>query len=137
MNRHQIEKIILFILNIEQKHKQPHDITLQNQRSKEIFEQMRYQREHLNITTTNTRELDKGRGARTISEKTLPTLVPLVTCFNCMLVEKTGQNEQNQLEKGAQKINCINLSGKSILIIQIEKEVYFMDILKLKKYRCY
>jgi hypothetical protein len=87
----------------------------------------------LNITTTNTRELDKRRGARTNSTKTLPTLAPFVMCFNCRMVEKTGRNEQNQLEKRIQKINCINLSGKSMLIIQIEKEVYFIDIVKLKK----
>jgi hypothetical protein len=54
-----------------------------------------------------------------------------------MLVEKTGQNVQNQLKKRVQKIICINLSEKSMLIIQIEKEVYFMDIVKLKNYRIY
>jgi hypothetical protein len=30
-----------------------------------------------------TIKLDKGRGSRTLSIKTLPRLVPLVTCFNC------------------------------------------------------
>jgi hypothetical protein len=64
MNQHQIEKIILNSINIEQKHIQPQDITLQNKRSEEIFNQMRYRREPLNIITTITRELDKGSGAR-------------------------------------------------------------------------
>jgi hypothetical protein len=66
-------------------------------------------------------------------KQTLPTLVPLVTCFDCIMVEETGRNERNQLIKRIQKINCINLSRKSMLIIHIEKEVYFIDIKMLEK----
>jgi hypothetical protein len=43
--------------------------------------------------------------------------------------------EQNKeiREVKNQIINCINLKEKSMMIIQIEKEVYFADIKKLRK----
>jgi hypothetical protein len=112
MNQHQIEKIILTSINFKQKHMQTQDRTLQNKRSKGIFNQMRYRRE---------------------PQKTLPTLVPLVMSFDCKKVEKIIQNKQNQLEEREQTIKFINLSRKSMLIIQIEKEVYFTEIKKLEK----
>jgi hypothetical protein len=130
MNQHQIKKIILVLLNNQQTTIQPQQKTSRSMRSNNTLYQMRYQKESLIHIIINTRELDKGRGARTTSKKTLPTLVPLVMCFDCILIENTGQNKQRSLEP---HINCINLTRNSMLIIQIEREVYFMDIKKLEK----
>jgi hypothetical protein len=60
---------------------------------------MRYRREPLNKTKIIPRELDKGRGTRTTSKKTLSTQVPLVMCFDYKKVKKTVQNRRNQLGK--------------------------------------
>jgi hypothetical protein len=84
----------------------------------------------LNNFTINTRELDKGRGARTTSIKTLPTLVPLVMCFNCAVITEANKIK---IKKTGQNTRCIQIRRKFLLIIQIKENSYFRDIKKLKK----
>jgi hypothetical protein len=54
-----------------------------NKRSSLVLDQKRFHTEPLNNLAVITRELDKGRRAKTTSIKTLPTLVPFVMCFDC------------------------------------------------------
>jgi hypothetical protein len=84
----------------------------------------------LNNFTIIAREFDKGRGARTTSIKTLPTLVPLVMCFNCEMITRTNQIKKKETE---QNIRCIHIWGKILLIVQIKEDSYFKDIKKLKE----
>jgi hypothetical protein len=68
-------------------------------RSRATFNRKRYQTEPLNNLKVITRELDKGRGARTTSIKTLPTLVPLVMCFDYKKVAGAFQDKRNRTDE--------------------------------------
>jgi hypothetical protein len=87
----------------------------------------------LNEGTITTRELDRRRGVRT----TLPTLVPLVMCFDCRLIRTGRMNHETQnkmierSEARNQIFNCVNLEGKSMVIIsKIEKSKKLSDLTK-------
>jgi hypothetical protein len=77
-----------------------------------------------NLEAKAARELDKGRGARTTSIKTLPTLVPLVMCFNCsnqFLFQSRVSTEEEILK---QITNCILIQNKSLVIIRNQKDIH-------------
>jgi hypothetical protein len=81
------------------------------------------------------RELNKGRGAMTTSIKTLSTLIPLITCFDCrnQFNEPGHQLEKEQEEMKLKHVtNCIIIRSKSMLIIQNWKEIHFKTIKKLE-----
>jgi hypothetical protein len=52
-------------------------------------------------------------------------------CFNCKKVAGAFQVKKSEADE--QNINCINVWRKCLLIIQIKKDSFFMDIKKLKK----
>jgi hypothetical protein len=82
----------------------------------------------------STRELDKGRGARITSIKTLSTLIPLIMCFDCGEPFNIPKHQVvHQYEEINQITNCINIQEKSIIIIQVSENIHFLTIKKLKK----
>jgi hypothetical protein len=82
----------------------------------------------------STRELNKGRGAKKTSIKTLSTLIPLITCFDCrnQFNEPEHQLTREQ-EEPKQVINCMIIRKKSMLIIQNSDNIHFNIIKKLEK----
>jgi hypothetical protein len=82
----------------------------------------------------STRELNKGRGARTTSIKTLSTLIPLITCFNYRDQFNEPEHEPTrEREELKQVTNCIIIKEKSMLIIQVSNVTHFNTIKKLEK----
>jgi hypothetical protein len=76
-------------------------------------------RENFGIINATTKELDKERGARTTSIKTLPTLVPLVMCFNCCDIrikpsvipqlKKMEKSKKEKLQSFHEEVNINNV----------------------------
>jgi hypothetical protein len=85
--------------------------------------------QHFNSNIISTTMLDMGRGARTTSIKTLPTLVPHVMCFNC----KEAQSKPTSQDKDNDEINIILDENKSLMLIQLKKPMLFSQIIDQKK----
>jgi hypothetical protein len=85
------------------------------------------------LEAKSTRELDKGRGARTTSIKPLSTLIPLVMCFNYRNQLQEHEQIRTEREDLKQITNCIIIQNKSLIIIQNQKDIHFEAVKKLKK----
>jgi hypothetical protein len=100
-------------------------------------------REGLGIINAPTKELDKGRGARTTSIKTLPTLVPLVMCFNCSDIriepsvipqlKKMEKSKKEKLQSFHEEVNINIVASKSVIIVQLKTKFYLYQIMKIEK----